>query len=356
MRSRGPGRYGDPRAGNERDGAGGDLGKESLCAWRRHFQPPRRGGRLLQDFAAEVADLRVENPLDGVLHRGAEGRARSHRRDERVPRALLRDRRVGDQDHVVAGLQRPPACLRGVQAFRQHSLHLHVVGDHQSFEPELAAEHVAKEERGKGGRGEITGDLREGQVARHDRGDPLPNQDAVRDEIAAQELFQADVDARQMAVGILVRRSVARKVLGRAQDAGVRHPSRVSGGQQARRRRVRSERTRTYDARLRIGIHVGRGREVHVDAERRQLPAEVVAGAVSVRGDARGAEGEVARGDRRLVLDLPDPAALLVRGDEQRDVKSPAERKALHGGNVPRKRREVRNVPREDLHTADLAG
>ncbi len=47
--------------------------------------------------------------------------------------------------------------------------------------------------------------------------------------------------------------------------------------------------------RLGIGVHVGRGREIHVDAQRGQLLAQVVAGLVGVTGGSGSAQRKVAR-------------------------------------------------------------
>ena len=57
--------------------------------------------------------------------------------------------------------------------------------------------------------------------------------------------------------------------------------------------------------------------------------------------------------DRRLALDVPDPAAFLVGGHEEGHREPGGLGQALHRGHVAREGAEVRDVAREDLHPAD---
>ena len=175
----------------------------------------------------------------------------------------------------------------------------------------------------------LAGNFGKGEVAGHDRRDSLPDQEPVGDQFALPELVEIGADPRQHQVGIAVRGAVAGEVLGGGHDAGTLQAAKEGHRQQPGLHRIGTERARADHRGRGIGVHVHGGREVHVDAERGQLGAEVAPGVVRVRGQAGCAQGEVAGSLRRGVLDVADPAPLLVGGDEQRNLPRLAPRRLL---------------------------
>ena len=140
-------------------------------------------------------------------------------------------------------------------------------------------------------------------------------------------------------------------------DTGVRHAARVRGGEEPRGGRVRAEGPRPDDARLGVGVHVRGGREVHVDAQRRQLPAR---GSSPVRyaspgtPDAPRARLPGETDVSSLIWRTQPPSWSVATNSGMPNL--PARRQLLHARDVPREGRQVGDVAREDLHAADLPG
>ena len=237
---------------------------------------------------------------------------------------------MGEQQQVVTGLQCPQCCPCRRAGRLQCADHLQVVGDHDTGETEAVAQQFPHQER-RLRRGElIAGNRREGEVSAHDCGDALAHQEPVGNQFPLPELRQVRVHLRQHQVGIAVGRTVAREVLGGGHDTGALQAAEERHRQQTGGDRIGTERARADDRCLGVGVHVDGGREVHVDAERGQLAADVAAGLEGITGQASGAQRQVARRDGAGVPDVADPASLLIGGYKQGNLPRLAARRLLH--------------------------
>ena len=114
------------------------------------------------------------------------------------------------------------------------------------------------------------------------------------------------------------RVAMAREVLGARRDAGglqARDPCERVAGDGGR---LGTERADADDGVQRIGVHIGDGREVEVDAHLPQLGAHRTGNVSGERRVSRGSKCEVAGvGAARGRLEPRDVAALLIDGDHE---------------------------------------
>ena len=215
--------------------------------WRKNSAAPGAGTEAATRSASgkmasrprgpRRAQLLREHARRGLGHHRAEGRFPSHGGAERAPDLLLARRRVREEQHVVARLERAPARRGHVECAVEHALHLHVVRDHDAPEPEPLAQHRLQEERGQRGGGEVAEDVGEGEVAAHDRGDALARRGCGR---AAGRAVEQGPEVDPVSPGAF-RASPCRRSRGRGnawpshRTPAFAHAPRVGRGEQARR-------------------------------------------------------------------------------------------------------------------------
>lgn len=209
--------------------------------------------------------------------------------------------------------------------------HLQRVRENRAAEPEPAAKEPGQDLPGQRRR-VVRVQGRVDDVRGHEGGDPRADRPFERVDVAGVKRPPGAAHDGQDLVGIRFRVAVAGEMLPDGKDvAGKRAPH--EGDPDARDLlRIPGERP-VPDHRVDgIAVYVEHGREVDVDADRRQFPGK---GGARRRRRLFGAAAEDGiaprRGElrERRVLEPRDPAPLLVDGDQRRRASSPGRRADL---------------------------
>ena len=230
-------------------------------------------------------------------------------------------------EHDVGSGQEGAHGGLGIGVLQGDGPHLHRVGDDDVLVAQLAAQFVLQDEGRHGG-----GDVGARHVGRGDVGRHNQLRAPLDAGLEGNHLARQHLVPRLQALGVAVVRvglgvAVAGEVLDAARDAGIFQPLQIARDHRRGHLRVVAEGTGADDDVLRVGVHVGHGGKVDVEAVAVQVGADSVAAVVGVLRIARGTDGahrlELLHVEVPVVGDACHAATLLVDAEQRRTVQGP---------------------------------